>query len=207
MTPSSRTNAMSCSTTTTVWSAVDLLEQLGGLLGLGVGHAGDRLVDQQQLRVLREQHADLEPLLLAVRQAAGEAVAHARRGGWCRASRRCGCARSAVVAPEQSARARVRSPFSASSRLSSTVWLSNTVGFWNLRPMPSSAICGLVELGAGRCCAVEQHVAGVGPGLAGDDVHHRGLAGAVGADDGAHLAGLDRERQIVERAEAVERDA
>ena len=44
-------------------------------------------------------------------------------------------------------RAAARSFFSASSRLSSTVWISNTVGFWNLRPMPSSAICGLVELG------------------------------------------------------------
>ena len=42
---------------------------------LGVGHAGDRLVDQQQLRVLRQQHADLQPLLLAVRQAAGQSVA------------------------------------------------------------------------------------------------------------------------------------
>src|SRR5262249_45941943 len=32
------------------------------------------------------------------------------------------------------------STLSASRRLSSTVWLSNTVGFWNLRPMPSSAM-------------------------------------------------------------------
>ena len=29
-------------------------------------HAGDRLVEHQQLRVLDQQHADLEPLLLAV---------------------------------------------------------------------------------------------------------------------------------------------
>ena len=34
-----------------------------------------------------------------------------------------------------------RSFFSASIRLSSTVCISNTVGFWNLRPMPSVAIC------------------------------------------------------------------
>ena len=54
--------------------------------------------------------------------------------------------------------------------------------------------------------AVEHDVAGVGPGLAGDDVHHRGLAGAVRADDGAHLAGLDGEGEIVQRLEAVERD-
>ena len=32
----------------------------------------------------------------------------------------------------------LRSPLSASKMLSSTVWFSNTVGFWNLRPMPSS---------------------------------------------------------------------
>ncbi len=61
--------------------AVDLLQQLGGLPRLGVGHAGDRLVDQQQLRLLRQQHADLEPLLLAVRQAAGDALAHASSAG------------------------------------------------------------------------------------------------------------------------------
>ena len=36
------------------------------------------------------------------------------------------------------------------------------------------------------------------------DVHHRGLAGAVRADDGAHLARLDDERQVVQRLEAVE---
>ncbi len=54
---------------------VDLLEQFGGLHGLDVGHAGDRLVDQQQFRLLRQQHADLQPLLLPVRQAAGDARA------------------------------------------------------------------------------------------------------------------------------------
>ena len=64
---------------------------------------------------------------------------------------------------------------------------------------------GLVEPGQ-IVQAVEHGFAGVGAGLAGDDVHHRGLAGAVRADDGAHLARLDGERQIVERAEAVERD-
>ena len=53
--------------------------------------------------------------------------------------------------------------------------------------------------------AVEIDVALVRPGLAGDHVHHGGLAGAVRTDDRAHLAGLDREREIVERAEAVER--
>src|ERR1700754_2709208 len=39
--------------------------------------------------------------------------------------------------------------------------------------------------------ALEQYVAGVRPRLSGNYVHHRGLAGAIGADDRAHLARLD----------------
>ena len=34
----------------------------------------------------------------------------------------------------------LRRPASASTRLSRTVWFSNTVGFWNFRPMPSVAM-------------------------------------------------------------------
>src|SRR5262245_2284665 len=43
----------------------DRLEQLAGPGSLLIGHAGYRLVDQEQLRVLSDHHADLEPLLLA----------------------------------------------------------------------------------------------------------------------------------------------
>src|SRR5690606_3455237 len=44
------------------------------------------------------------------------------------------------------------------------------------------------------------------PRLARDDIHHRGLARAVGADDAAHLAGHDVQAQLVERFEAIEAD-
>jgi len=50
------------------------LSRLGGLLGLGIGHARDRLVHNRSLGS-GEQHADLEPLFLAVRQRAGDPVA------------------------------------------------------------------------------------------------------------------------------------
>src|SRR6266849_11117860 len=55
--------------------AIDLPQELRGLVRLGIGHAGDRLVDQQELRFLGEQHADFEPLFLPVGEAAGEARA------------------------------------------------------------------------------------------------------------------------------------
>jgi hypothetical protein len=53
---------------------------------------------------------------------------------------------------------------------------------------------------------VEEHLALVGPRLAGDDVHHRRLAGTIRPDDGAHLALVEHQRQIVDGAEPVEGD-
>ena len=52
----------------------DALQQLGGQLALAHAHAGDRLVEHQQLGVLHQQHADFQPLLLAVREQAGLGV-------------------------------------------------------------------------------------------------------------------------------------
>src|SRR5206468_11264572 len=56
----------------------DRLEQRAGPRSLLVGHARDRFVHEEQLGILRDHHADLEPLLLAVRQGAGQG---ARPGG------------------------------------------------------------------------------------------------------------------------------
>ena len=69
---------MSCSTTIDGLGPGDVAQQIGGIGGFLVGHAGGRLVDQQELRLLRQQHADLEPLLLAVGQFGRLAMALAR---------------------------------------------------------------------------------------------------------------------------------
>ena len=70
---------MSCSTTTTECSpASDSSSSAVRSVSCGV-MPGDRLVDQQQLRVLHQQHADLEPLLLAVRQRAARASSRCSR--------------------------------------------------------------------------------------------------------------------------------
>ncbi len=46
----------------------------------------------------------------------------------------------------------------------------------------------------------------VGARLAGDDIHHGGLAGAVRADDATQLTGLHIERQRIECLESVKRN-
>ena len=69
------------------------------------------------------------------------------------------------------------------------------------RLLELAADAGLRDLRLGQLQQIdvvaEPGRARVGPRLAGDDVHHRRLAGAVRSDDAAQLAGLDVERQSV----------
>src|SRR5690606_13302696 len=46
-------------------------EELAGAVSLLVGHAGGGFIDEEDLGVLREEHADLEPLLFAVGEEPG----------------------------------------------------------------------------------------------------------------------------------------
>ena len=59
---------------------------------------------------------------------------------------------------------------------------------------------------AGDVHAVEQHVAGAGRQLAGDEIEIGGLAGAVGPDDGGERAGLERGAHGVDGDVAAEAD-
>ena len=54
-------------------------QELGRALDLVRRHAGNRLVHQEQLRVLHQQHADFEPLLLAVREDSSQCLALRRK--------------------------------------------------------------------------------------------------------------------------------
>jgi hypothetical protein len=79
-------------------------------------------------------------------------------------------------------------------------------GLLEFAPDPKRRNLGFVELGQ-IMPAVEHHLALVGAGLAGDDVHHRRLAGPIGADDRSHLTWHEDQRQAAQRLIAVERDA
>ena len=173
-------------------------------IGFLVGHAGHRLVEQQQLGVLHQQHADLQPLLLAVAQGAGrpphglgqvDGVQHLREA----------VALPAVEAEEH----RGLDALVGLERQLQVLEHGEPLEHRRLLELAADAQLRDLRLGVAQQVdrAAEEHGAGIGPGLAGDDVHQRGLAGAVGADDAAQLARRDVQRQSVDRLEAVEADA
>ena len=75
--------------TSTLCSFCSSSKQFGGERGLLVGQAGGRLVDEEQVRAGQEQHADLEPLPLAVAEILHALIGTRRRDG--RVSRCRGC--------------------------------------------------------------------------------------------------------------------
>ena len=117
------TKSMSCSITTTVLRRASALQQLRRALRLLVGHAGHRLVEQQQLRLLHEQHADLEPLLLAVREQPARFGPPRLRGRRVSSTLVDALVAAAQREPrEQRSQERACRAVIASSRFSNTVW-------------------------------------------------------------------------------------
>src|SRR5229473_3111784 len=178
-------------------------DQLGGRLGLAVGHAGDRLVEQQELAVVDQQHADLEPLLLAVAQRAGRLLTLLGQPDALQGS-------PDALAPLLGQAGKQRPPGAAAVGEGEFEVIENGQVFENGRPLklaPDAEIGDrrLVEPGQ-IGVAAKEHLARIRTRLAGDDIHHRRLAGAVGADDRAQLALLDDERELVQRLEPVKAD-
>ena len=163
----------------------NLLQQDRRLRRLGVGHAGDRLVHQQEFRVLRQQHADLEPLLLPVGQIGSgpkTMIRQPRRHEdfvdplalfTCRAREHGRKSLARKLQREQNVVL-----YGMAFEDGRLLELSADPEIRNLRLVKFSEIVTAVEI----------DVAFVGPRLAGNDVHHRRLAGAVRSDDRAHLA-------------------
>ena len=109
--------------------------------------------------------------------------------------RRCGRAAPSRAWRASVARTRL-SVFIASSRFSNT-----RVVLEHGRLLELAADAGLRDLRLGQARQIdglaEERSARVRPRLAGDDIHHRGLARAVGADHAAQLAGVDRQVSLL----------
>ena len=192
---------MSCSMTSTERSRGDRQQQLAGARGLLVVRPATGSSTSSSSGSWAMHHADLQPLLLAVRQRAGQ-LAALRRGRRWPASPRCARARrrrrGRAAWP-----ARPCSAAAATARRSPTrVRFTNTDGVWNLRPMPRAAIW--FSLRAVRSVLrpkITRPCSGLHP--ARDHVEQRRLAGAVGPDHHAQLAPVHEEVQAVERLEAL----
>ena len=170
---------------------------------LGHAHAGNRLVEHQQLGVLDQQHADLQPLLLAVAQRFGRAIElilEKDHGG------------DLVHAldhllgafPEQ------RADDVTAARHRQFEILEHGEVFVDGRRLEFAADAAaddLLLLAAGDLLILELDRAAGDPGASADQVEHGGLAGAVRPDDDAQLAIVDVEVEVVDGLEAVERHA
>src|SRR3989344_5976182 len=183
--------------------AFERQKKLGGALGFFVGHAGHGLVEQQQLGVLHQQHADLEPLLLAVRKQAGRALGLVLEVD----ELQHGANAVELLATELEEHRGARTAVGLERELQ-VLEHAQVLEDGRLLKLAADADLGDLVLALfqqvdGRA---EEGRATVRPGLAGDDVHHRGLARAIGADDAAHLAHGDVQAQLVERLETIEAD-
>ena len=153
--------------------------------------------------VLRQQHADLQPLLLAVAQQAGHALALlGQMHGLQQFAKPI-----ALLAAELGPHRKPRTTIASESQLQ-ILDNGQRLEDGGLLELAADARAGdlLLAHQAQVEVAAEEDAPAVGPSLARQAVHRRRLAGAVGTDDAAQLANTHRERQATQRLEAVEGD-
>src|SRR3954447_12938588 len=180
----------------------DAVEQFGGLDALADAHARHGFVEHQQVRVLDQQHADLEPLLLAVAEFGSrgvEAVLEEDHLGDF----------LDTILHDLVALEGERAEYGAAAWIGDLEVLEHREILeyrWRLEFAANAGLHDLILPELGQLLAAKLDRAGGRFGLAADQVEHRGLAGAIGTDDDADLVLLDIEREVVHRLEAVEGD-
>ena len=159
------------------------LDLLGGV------HARGGLVEQQQLRLRGQRAHDLQPALVAVRQASCRLVAPGGPGRRSRAARACGrrCSLSSAWKPGQPQQrvkpnACCRWRWKATRTLSTTDSDGNRRMFWKVRAMPRRGDLRRAGSPTSDSPAKRMSPDG-GPVHAGDQVEDAGLARAVRADE------------------------
>ena len=195
---------MWCSTSSTVRSNSSRIcsDRVAELVDLAVGEPGGRLVHQQEPRPGRQGPGDLQALERAERQAGGRAE-HQRPETELGEQIAGEVPRAPVLAgdadpADRPAEATLPWLWAPTITFSSRVIDGNRARFWNVLAMPRAAmpwagtasrsLPSYVDAARGRL---------VDPA---DDVEHRRLAGAVGADQPADVPCLDRERRGRRRA-------
>jgi len=176
-------------------------EQLAGLRGLLVGHASCGLVNEQEAGVLGEEHADLQPLLLAVRERAGLGVLLRGEADGLQNLP------DAITLGRADAGEEGGKDAALALEREEQVLEDGVIGIngGGLEFPPDAEPVNLVLALADEIDSIlaELDGADVGLGAAGDEVEERGLACAIGADDGAQLSLVHEEVEVIDGLEAV----
>ena len=180
--------------------AGDAAQQRHRLAGLGGRHAGGGLVEQQDLGLAGQGDAQLKLLLVAVGHRAGDerglvGQIHVGEQGHRLVAEDVVGARPQVVAAATVGDERGLDVLEDAQ-------LGKYVGALERARDPERA--QLVRRQAGDIAPAQVHAAGVGPQVAGEQVEQRGLARAVGADDGRDLVTRYLEADAVDGGHATE---
>jgi len=182
---------------------VQLADQAGDLVGLLLAHAGGGFVEQQDARAQRQRHRDLGGALVAVRHLAHQPVGLRRQPG--RGEQLVDPVAHArrLAAADPGAHPKPVGDFHRDLHVLPHRQFGKDLGDLEGARQPHMDAPGRVQ--ARDVVPVQHDLPGGRREEAGYQVEERGLAGAVGADDGAQLAGLHRHRDGVDRDQAAER--
>ncbi len=197
-----KTTAMSCSVNThgeteRARDPVDEPDRLQALLG---GHARRRLVEEQQPRLERDRDGQLEPLLIAVSEGAGQVLRARVEPDQAEHLARPADLQGTGRAP--------RVPCGAAMGEEShlEVFEHGEVGedAGDLKRAADARAGHRVRRLSGHVAALELDPPAVGADETGHGVEQRALAGTVGTDDGPELSRRHLQVHAVERADPTE---
>ena len=181
----------------------DAAHQLHGVVRFRGAHAGGRLIEAQQLRLGGERDADLEVALLAVREIGGQLIglveqAHGLQHGF-------GLADDVVIVAVVLEHAPAVPPrLRGDAHVLERGGIGEDVG--DLVGAGDALLRDAIGRQPGDVLAVEDDATGGRTQHAGQAIEEGALARPVGADDGADLAALDFEVDVVERGQTTEAD-
>ena len=178
-------------------------KQLRRILRFRIGHAGRRLIKQQQMRLLHQQHADLKKLFLTMGQQTGLAVALAVKTQ--QAQHLIQPIVLFAAYPGAQAGPHRFIPLHRQGEIFRHRQRFEDRRLLKLAPDALAGDGHRVKSGQIHRLVIERFAA-LRPGLAGDHVHQGGLARPVGADHTAQFADAYRQRQIRQRPETVKAD-
>ena len=176
-------------------------EQFSGAMSFVVGHSGGWFVDQENLRILGEEHADFEPLFFSVGELAGEPVAFGVETD--QREQRVDPVALRGARPVEQCRENAARTLEREQEIFPDAVLAVDRG-----GLKFSADAEAIDLVFGQRGEVgipaKFDFPRVGFGAAGDEIEERGFPRAVGADDGAELAAVEVKIEIGDGLEAVE---